>query len=621
LKTENSPVWPKWLADLSRLLPIRSQFAVSGEIRDLVMVPSPQGPMPVPLLHALWLQLKGKGYSFMLVHDPVDGIRVFPSDPETVATAHGALPDSGLESGRNTVQMAGTLIDVMRSLTRLRNTRAAMVMDFASRLTADAGSLATAERSFFIACEKLSLEAAPALPPGSDGGPLFNPVVWLLNRAQDLPSWLLLDSERVSTVHVSLPDFDTREIAAHMLADRFGGRDSATPDVMRSFGRSFASGTDGMTLQAMTDVASLAYRNEFRIDQLDDALRAFKIGRVDNPWKGLSLRQKIGSAIPTIEDRLKGQSQAVTKSVDILMRSVMGLTGAQSRGNSARPRGVLFFAGPTGVGKTELAKALTRILFGDENAYIRFDMSEFAQEHSSARLLGAPPGYVGYDAGGELTDAVRQRPFSLVLFDEIEKAHPRILDKFLQILEDGRLTDGQGGTTYFSEAVIVFTSNLGIYVRSEDGRSNVQNVRSGDPYEQVERKVREAIARHFRETLSRPEILNRIGENVVVFNFITPPVAQMIFEGMLKNVVDRVMSEHGAELDIPQPVQADLAAWCTADLSNGGRGIGNQMEQCLINPLARAMFRLPGNLAGTRIQITRATVEEMVFSVELEVRA
>ena len=176
---------------------------------------------------------------------------------------------------------------------------------------------------------------------------------------------------------------------------------------------------------------------------------------------------------------MRGQRPAVTKTIDILMRSVMGLTGAQARASGNRPRGVLFFAGPTGVGKTELAKTLTQLIFGDERAYIRFDMSEFAEEHTGARLLGAPPGYIGYDAGGELTNAVREKPFSVVLFDEIEKAHPRILDKFLQILEDGRLTDGRGETAYFSEAILVFTSNLGITVEDEHGR-RVQSVSPGD---------------------------------------------------------------------------------------------------------------------------------------------
>ena len=134
---------------------------------------------------------------------------------------------------------------------------------------------------------------------------------------------------------------------------------------------------------------------------IEDAVRCYKVGALDNPWKKDYLRDKVRGAQAAIEQRVKGQHAAVVKTLDILKRSIVGLTGAQAREGGNRPRGVLFFAGPTGVGKTELAKTLTQILFGNERAYIRFDMSEFAEEHNSARLLGAPPGYVGFDAGGE----------------------------------------------------------------------------------------------------------------------------------------------------------------------------------------------------------------------------
>ena len=168
-----------------------------------------------------------------------------------------------------------------------------------------------------------------------------------------------------------------------------------------------------------------------------EAARRYKLGVTDDPWRKLD-REKLRGAEDFVRDRVKGQQHAVTHMLDIVKRAVTGIGGRRG----GRPRGVLFFAGPTGVGKTELAKTLTQLIFGDERAYIRFDMSEFAAEHADQRLLGAPPGYIGYDAGGELTNAVREKPFSVVLFDEIEKAHPRILDKFLQILEDGRLTTG-----------------------------------------------------------------------------------------------------------------------------------------------------------------------------------
>jgi len=622
-----SDLTPRWLRDLDRLLPIRSQFVVSGNIRDSVLSPVGDGWLQVPLLRALWERLKAQGYGYILVYDPADGLRVYPNEPAVVALAtqihelklqDGAMP-MGLES----------LTTLMRRLAASRAARGALVLDFASRLARAPDHLDAGEHRFFVAAEKLSLAATPIVPKPPEGTapatvppaptftatPLFNPILWLVNRPQDLPSWFALDSERIAALIVGRPDYEARQAAARRLVALLPGHAEADAAQRAEAVRRFTDGTDGLSLAALADIAQLAVRQGIPLAGIDDAVRSYKVGATDNPWRKDYLRDKIRNARAALEDRVKGQHQAATKTVDILMRSVMGLTGAQARAGSGRPRGVLFFAGPTGVGKTELAKTLTQLIFGDERAYIRFDMSEFAEEHTGARLLGAPPGYIGYDAGGELTDAVKERPFSVILFDEIEKAHPRILDKFLQILEDGRLTDGRGDTAYFSEAILIFTSNLGIYV--DDGHGNrVQNVKPGDSYEVVESRVREAIADHFKYRLGRPEILNRIGDNIVVFNFIVPEVAVLILAGMLKNVVRRLAEEHQLELVIPDPIRAQLLDLCTRDLSNGGRGIGNTLESVFINPLARALFAL--DLEG-RARVTVAGIEERdkVFSVTL----
>lgn len=179
--------------------------------------------------------------------------------------------------------------------------------------------------------------------------------------------------------------------------------------------------------------------------------------------------------------------------------------------------------------KTETAKTLAELLFSDERSCIRFDMSEYGQSHSDQKLLGAPPGYVGYEAGGQLTNAVKNNPFSILLFDEIEKAHPSILDKFLQILEDGRMTDGQGNTVYFSETIIIFTSNLGIYGVDCTGERTLR-VTHRMSYEEVQKSVRKGIEEYFKLQLGRPEILNRIGENIVVFDFIREDVANEVLK-------------------------------------------------------------------------------------------
>nr|WP_246426014.1 AAA family ATPase [Sphingomonas kyeonggiensis] len=294
--------------------------------------------------------------------------------------------------------------------------------------------------------------------------------------------------------------------------------------------------------------------------------------------------------------------------LDIVKRAATGIGGG---GRGGRPRGIAFLAGPTGVGKTELAKTVTELLFGDESAYIRFDMSEFSAEHADQRLIGAPPGYVGYDVGGELTNAVRERPFSVVLFDEIEKAHPRILDKFLQILDDGVLTSGRGDRVYFSEALIIFTSNLGIYSTAPDG-GRVANVTPDQPFEEVRSRVRAEIANHFKLVLNRPEILNRFGENVIVFDFIRPAVAEEIFASMVRSVLaDAAASGH--RVDLSPEASETLRHLCTADLSNGGRGIRNQIEAHLINPLARALFDRGGEGPVTVVAVEPGTVTTVVL--------
>ena len=599
---------PRWIRDLVRFLPIRSQFVVAGNIRDTFLTPLESGTTLAPLLRCLWVHLSALGYRFMLVYDPVDGVRPYPNEPGAVELATESF-DLKLTDGAMPMSLEN-LIGVMRKAAALRDARCALVVDFASRLARAPDHLDAAEHRFFVAAERSSLAANPIVPKGvqpgtPEGKALFNPILWLVNRPQDLPSWLTLDSTRVSVLTVSLPDFETRMAAAAQLGGIFAGYDAGAADAQHRFAQTFAQLTDGLPLVALADIAQLADRLGLSFHDVDDAVRAYKVGAAENPWKKDYLRERIAGALPFIESRVRGQRAAVTKTIDILMRSAMGLTGAQTRSTGNRPRGVLFFAGPTGVGKTELAKTLTELVFGDERAYVRFDMSEFAEEHTGARLLGAPPGYIGYDAGGELTNAVREKPFSVVLFDEIEKAHPRILDKFLQILEDGRLTDGRGETAYFSEAILVFTSNLGITVEDEHGR-RVQNVAQDDPHDVVEARVRGAIQDYFKFRLSRPEILNRIGDNIVVFGFITPDVAAQIFDGMLQNVATRVRNEHKVELHLPDEVRTRLRDACIRDLANGGRGIGNRLESMFVNPLSRALFRFP--LAGR----TRVTVRDVV---------
>ena len=372
----------------------------------------------------------------------------------------------------------------------------------------------------------------------------------------------------------------------------------------------FVDGTEGMLLRDLQSIVQLGINERIGQRRIRDAVRHFKVGVVDDPWKKID-REKIDNAEEFFRQRVKGQDGAGTHILDVVKRAMTGVGGTKRDG---RPRGFALFAGPTGVGKTELAKTVTELLFGDENSYIRFDMSEFGTEHADQRLVGAPPGYVGYDQGGQLTNAIREKPHAVVLFDEIEKAHPKLLNLFLQVLDDGVLTSGRGDRVYFSEAIIIFTSNLGITKSGPDGQ-RIDNVTPDNEYTIVEENVRTEIERHFKFTLGRPEILNRFGENIIVFDFIREEVGREIFESMFSSILDG-MADEGIQVDVVDDVHAALKEVCLADLSNGGRGIRNQLEAHFVNPLSRAVFD-GGFLAGASVCVSSIDLTG-VTSVELE---
>ena len=309
--------------------------------------------------------------------------------------------------------------------------------------------------------------------------------------------------------------------------------------------------------------------------------------------------------------RVKGQDQVIRRVDSVIKRAYMGLSGLQHSGRQQMPKGTFFFVGPTGVGKTETAKALARFLFGDEEACIRFDMSEFSAEQSDQRLIGAPPGYVGYEEGGQLTNAVKRRPFSVILFDEIEKAHGRIFDKFLQILEDGRLTDSKGDTVSFAETVIIFTSNIGAAEVAVD---------DPDPGEKFVQKVRE----HFVKTLGRPELLNRLGEkNILPFNHLTDSfVLLKIAAAKIAPLRKKLRDKYRAQLELADESVALEMLLRGHRRENGGRGIVNRVADMLIDPLSEWMFALgPNEFVGrTIVAAPNKDATRFVFSIREGVR-
>ncbi|SFQ18086.1 AAA domain (Cdc48 subfamily) [Bradyrhizobium sp. Ghvi] len=581
----------RWLRDLLRFLPLRSQFVLSGNTRDLQIHEVGQGEVTAaPLSRVLPDVLKAAGYGRIAWFDLLNGFREVEPADGSYLTQLGLVPSAGTAAGG---------IDLL-SMTLERHVMAegqpsALIIDFASRLIARNDALAPAEHQLFSRALILS-HAARTRPAGDKRLPFFNTVVWIVDKEGDLPDWFLIGNPKIRHVPIGRPDHLARRSMIRSLVRSLPGAQNADQSELEKCTQGFVDETEGLLLLDVSAVAQLARSEGVQYDRIGDAVRRFKVGVTEDPWRKIS-RDKISSGEEFVRRRVKGQSHAVTHMLDIVKRAVTGI-GQSPRGG--RPRGVVFLAGPTGVGKTELAKTITSLLFGDESAYIRFDMSEFSAEHSDQRLIGAPPGYIGYDVGGELTNAIREKPFSVVLFDEIEKAHPRILDKFLQVLDDGVLTSGRGDRVYFSEAFIVFTSNLGIYVPGPSGE-RIANVTPEESFQAVRSKVRSEIEKHFKQVLNRPEILNRIGENVIVFDFIRVEVANEIFDQMVDNLLRDVKSL-GCDVKLTGAAREVLRSLCLSDLSNGGRGIRNQVESHLINPLSRSLFDR-GAEAGHRYRI------------------
>lgn len=301
-------------------------------------------------------------------------------------------------------------------------------------------------------------------------------------------------------------------------------------------------------------------------------------------------REKLLHMREELSKRVIGQDEAVRKVAETIQRSRAGLSDPN------RPYGSFLFLGPTGVGKTELTKALASFLFDSEKAMIRIDMSEYMEKHSVARLIGAPPGYVGYDQGGYLTEAVRRRPHSVILFDEVEKAHPDVFNVLLQVLDDGRMTDGQGRTVDFKNTVIVMTSNL--------GSQEIMQM-AGRPHDEVKEAVMEEVKQHFR-----PEFINRIDE-IVVFNSLGEKAIQKIAGIQVQKLADRV-AEQGITLKVTDAALAEIAK-AGFDPVFGARPLRREVQDALETPLAQ--FLLEGKAAEGDTVNVGLNGKELAFSV------
>ena len=336
---------------------------------------------------------------------------------------------------------------------------------------------------------------------------------------------------------------------------------------------------------------------KFLKEQVDEEDVAHVVAR----WTGIPVTRmlegemkKLLAMEERLEQRVVGQNHAIEVVANAVRRSRAGIS------DENRPMGSFMFLGPTGVGKTELARALAEFLFDDERAMVRIDMSEYMEKHAVSRLLGAPPGYVGYDEGGQLTEAVRRRPYSVLLFDEIEKAHPDVFNVLLQLLDDGRLTDGQGRTVDFRNTLVIMTSNIGSSWIQELGTRDEQAMRN---------RVTEALREHFR-----PEFLNRV-DDIVIFNSLKREQLDAIIDIQLGTLAKRL-----AARKIGLRLSSDARAFIGEkgyDPVYGARPLKRAIQRYIQDPIAMAV--LSGKVKeGDVVEMRLASNAESLDPIVLE---
>lgn len=614
-----------WLENVLREAGIRKSLLIHGNVSDICR--NPKTGKYEPLLKALADNLRDKGFDAIVVWDRVNGIDETRTSPKNIVDElrQRCVTNKGQENARQATKEetydTGEANDteatpgnslrepddffavVLHAMTHATPKKIAFFIDWSDYLFGNANALSEVERNYLVILGKAIRNAETSLSSADIEKP-SNLILLVANSLATIPPSYYQNNPLVKHISIPLPGRGEREafvkdlLPALKLKKNLQPKDAPFAD--------FIDMLDDFTLRDIQQLIKLSRQQKESLGP-ERLVNLYKYGEKTSPWEELS-REKLQQIDTILQKRVKGQEEAIDKVKQVIIRAYTGLAGLQHSNKQKKPKGILFFVGPTGVGKTELAKALAEFLFGDENACIRFDMSEFNHEHSDQRLVGAPPGYVGYEEGGQLTNAIREKPFCVLLFDEIEKAHGKILDKFLQILEDGRLTDGKGETVSFAESIIIFTSNIG-----------AADIPVGSEPKETQKAFREKVTGHFVNTLKRPELLNRIGDNIVVFRHIQSDEFLMeIAKAKLSHLFHFIQEKYRMTLYFVNEEKALRTLVSKVNRANGGRGVLNELEPRILNPLAIFIFENASYFApGKKIKIVQAG-NTADFDFELE---
>ena len=484
------------------------------------------------------------------------------------------------------------------------------IADLSDMLTADPERYLADERYLLMLLKKCTLEGA-VIREGNLIG-YRNTLILLASDLRRVPAWFYTNNPFVALVQVSRPNQEERlQFILRFGQQGFYGGNRINvqrlapqqPSDLELAAEEFAALTEGFQTMDLEAIRHTSWRERIPLSPkaVFRLIDFYKFGQRDEPFEQISA-DKIAHARQELSQSVIGQPRAVEAVTTLLTSAKVGISLNNVSGRSNKPKGIFFFVGPTGVGKTELAKTLTRLIFGDEQAFARYDMSEYKEEHAAEKLAGAPPGFVGYEEGGQLTNRILERPYSILLFDEIEKAHPKVLDKFLQILEDGRLTDGKGQTVYFNQTVIIFTSNIGASDLSDPQTGAI--IRTGImteaqrqgvgafSYAQVEAHFRSEVHWHFTSRIGRAELLNRLGDSIVVFDLLRPEFIWQIGEKFLKQLAESAWDKYRFLLLFQTSVLEVLSVHMQEadNLLFGGRRIKTLLETLVERPLNRWIF-------------------------------
>ncbi len=614
---------PPWLRELARSVSQGHHPILHGGVHDLIPWRGDYLQLPT-LLDAL---LTDVGYETIAFYDLIDGM-VFadtarrdsfealtgrhdhaeeenppaPDDPpitrrvreheERQRQLRGALG-----AGRASLREPRDALAAARRALSQNEAPVAVVVRYADVLLQDPSFPDRVDRETALWVKAAGHAARLVGPAGP--GQLRNLLVLVAEDLDQIPRWLHHQDPLFAPVQVQPPDPAARRAFLSRFLDRFHGTGDLDDTGREEATRLLTDLTDGMWHWDLDALRRTSVAEQIPVTAGRRLNLMYRYGQRDDPFEQLTMARirEIGGEL---RERVMGQDHAVDAVVTMLGRARLGL-GADPDAPATRPRGVFFFVGPTGVGKTELAKALAQALFGDEAALARFDMSNYKQEHTALRLVGAPPSYVGHGRGGELTNRVIRHPHSVVLFDEIEKAHDSLMDLFLQVLDGGRLTDGNGQDAHFGDTVVIFTSNIG----SAELYERIHGIDRMPAFAEVEDLYQQAVKGHFLE-LGRPELLGKLGKGIVAFDVLREASMDDIARKELDRSLASLRRDRTVEVDWPPVLHTIRTEMARADnLALGGRAIGNLIRQLIEGGLTDWWLdREPPARAGLRISAT-----------------